>query len=314
MEKKFTALEWATMEGGHDIVDPVGADFSFLKDLHEARMTRNSSNHRKLTYTDCCERVYLILLVLEAMRRDSYSKSFVRGYSKQTTQHDLYKIFRVGATDLYNFIYFVDGDERAMDKLKDPQAARRLRSQITIPVLSINRYLLKISTGQTPTGISELFIKLESALKITNPDYKAIRRTLVNFDRVDKQSIKTSITKLLFAVRAKLRNSDIIDNFENFASENNLEKYKVKDTEPTISSPDITFDNTDLIYFAKLVGQQNLYKAIKYVELASQGKTIPSNIAQGMNPAIQLLVDIVQAGPSYIGMLKYVHKQAKNKK
>ena len=76
----------------------------------------------------------------------------------------------------------------------------------------------------------------------------------------------------------------------------------------------IDVSDSSLIYLAKLVGQQNVYKAMKYVELASQGKTIPANIAQGMNPAIQLLVDIVQAGPSYISMLKYVHKQAKNKK
>lgn len=286
----------------------------FIKDIHEARMTRNSSDQRKLTYTDCCERVYLLLLVLESMRRDSATKSFVSGYAKQTTQHDLYKIFRMSGTDLYNFIYFVDGDDAAMNKLKDPGSARKLRLKTSVPVLSINRYLLKLASSSTPNGISELFVKLESALRITNPEYKSIRRVVVNLNRVNKNAMKTAITKLLFAVRAKLRNSDIIDNFETFASENNLEKFKVKDTEPTISSPDITFANTDLIYLAKLVGQQNVYKAMKYVELASQGKTIPANIAQGMNPAIQLLVDIVQAGPSYISMLKYVHKQAKNKK
>lgn len=159
-----------------------------------------------------------------------------------------------------------------------------------------------------------MFIKLEGALNITNTEYKAIRRNVVNFDRLTPETIKVVATKLLYAARAKLRNSDIIDNFSKVVADNNLEKSNVNDNEPNISSPDITFDNKDLIYIARIVGQQNLYKALKYVELASQGKTIPPNIAQGMNPAIQMLVDIAQAGPSYISMLKYVHKQAKSKK
>ena len=31
-----------------------------------------------------------------------------------------FNYFRMTATDSYNFIYFVDGDEKALDKLKDP--------------------------------------------------------------------------------------------------------------------------------------------------------------------------------------------------
>ena len=42
--------------------------FSFIKDLHEARMTKDNGSSRKLTYSDCCERLYLMLLILETMR------------------------------------------------------------------------------------------------------------------------------------------------------------------------------------------------------------------------------------------------------
>ena len=38
--------------------------FEFLNDLTEARMTRNSNNQRMLTYTDCKERAYLIILMI----------------------------------------------------------------------------------------------------------------------------------------------------------------------------------------------------------------------------------------------------------
>ena len=41
----------------------------FIQELHEARLTRNTSGLKALTYTDCCERAYLTLLVLELLRR-----------------------------------------------------------------------------------------------------------------------------------------------------------------------------------------------------------------------------------------------------
>ena len=41
----------------------------FIKDINEARMTRDSSNARVLTYTDCCERLYLTVLTLELLRK-----------------------------------------------------------------------------------------------------------------------------------------------------------------------------------------------------------------------------------------------------
>ena len=43
-------------------------ELEFLEEIYEARMTRNSMDQRQLTYTDCCERLYLSLLVLEVLR------------------------------------------------------------------------------------------------------------------------------------------------------------------------------------------------------------------------------------------------------
>ncbi len=37
----------------------------FLSSLFEARMTRDSKDQKVLTYTDCAERLYLTLLILQ---------------------------------------------------------------------------------------------------------------------------------------------------------------------------------------------------------------------------------------------------------
>ena len=52
----------------------------FIKEITEARMTRDSSNQRVLTYTDCCERTYLSLLALDFMRNLQYYTAILQPY------------------------------------------------------------------------------------------------------------------------------------------------------------------------------------------------------------------------------------------
>jgi len=283
----------------------------FIREIQEARMTRTEANTRRYSYRDCCERAYLILLVLELMRKfPSYSRA-ASGYARSTSRFTGYDIFRASATDLYNFIYFVVGDDAAMEKLKDAEDAKRVRSNTQVPLMAINRYVSKIAAGQEPTAASELFIKLESQFNITSSSYKKIRRTVTNLDRASARDIREAVTKLLYASRARLRSSDIISDLETLAADKNLETSRVKDKQPTLSRPDSVIDNKDLVFLQQLVGKDKLFLAIKYIELSQQGKTIPSNVARAFDPAIEILVDIVQGGPAYVSRLLQLQKLAK---
>ena len=73
----------------------------FIKEITEARMTRDSSNQRVLTYTDCCERTYLSLLALEFMRNFPSYTSFVQDYCKKSRHHN-YQHFKISGTDEVN--------------------------------------------------------------------------------------------------------------------------------------------------------------------------------------------------------------------
>lgn len=98
-------------------------ELEFLEELYEARMTRNSGDNAKLTYNDCCERLYLSLLVLELLRKHPKFVPAAKAYAKATKGVN-YKRFQMHGTDLHNFIYFVNGDDEALAKLKDPDTAR----------------------------------------------------------------------------------------------------------------------------------------------------------------------------------------------
>jgi hypothetical protein len=283
----------------------------FIKEITEARMTRTESNTRRLSYRDCCERAYLILLGLEMMRKFPQYSAEARKYARNTSRFANYDSFRASATDLYNFIYFIVGGDDAMQKLRDPEDAKDVREKTTLPQMAVNRYLSKIAQGQEPTASSEMFIKLESVLRINSSNYKRIRRTVTNLDRANSRDIREAATKLLYAARARLRSSDFIQPLEALAADKDLETSRVKDTTPVLSRPDEVVDNTDLVFLQKLVGQDKLFLAIKYIELSQQGKTIPSNVARAFDPAIEILVDIVKGGPTYVSRLLQLQKNAK---
>ncbi len=284
----------------------------FIKEIHEARMTRNSSDQRSLTYTDCCERLYLSLLILELLRKFPGYAARSKMYAKDCSRYDSYKHFRMNGTDLYNFIYFVTGDDAAMDKLKDPGAAKALRKRTTLPLMNLNRYLTQLGNGQEASKPAEIFIKLESALYIVNTDYRSIRRYITNFKSISTINKKIAVTKLLLAARAKLRNSDLIDDLAKLSTDRDLETNLVKDNEPKVSMPDISVTGRDLAYYKYIVGTENLIMAKRFIDMARANKSIPSTAVRGYMPAITMIDDIVKAGPAYINLLRSIHNRAKN--
>ena len=282
----------------------------FIREITEARMTRTQSQTEKLSYLDCCERAYLILLSLELMRQFPDFERKTIAYARNTARYTGYDYFRMNATDLYNFLYFATGNDKALERLRDPEDAKQARQRTHVPIMAINRYLSKLGAGQTPSNVSAFFMEAEKSMRVNNSSYKSIRRVVTNFRKASNKDIRTATTRLLYAARAKLRSSDIINDLENLADERNLQSASVKDREPSVSKPDIVVKDSDLMYLQKLVGSQNLYLAVKYIELSSQGKTIPSHLVQAFNPALEVFVDIIKGGPAYLQTLLRLQRSA----
>lgn len=286
----------------------------FIKDLHESRMTKDNGSSQTLTYTDCGERMYLILLVLETMRQFPEFQGYVARYAKKTSGFSLYKFYRIMGTDLYNFIYFLVGDDSAQAKLKDPEAARDLKSKTKLPIKDINRYIEYLAQKREPSQINQMFMRIEAALNITNADYKSIRRYLSNWNKITRAEKQLLATRLIFAVRAKLRSSDVIEDFEKFAAIKDLEKANVIDPEPTVSVPDISTRPADMAYYKYLVGDKNLALAKRFLEHAKDGKAASGAMVAAYLPIIELIDDIVAAGPAHIQNLRALHSRAKKQR
>ena len=290
----------------------------FIKEIHEARMTRNSSDQKSLTYSDCCEKMFLILCMIEVMRHDANNNLFLQDYLRKTTSGDGYRQFRMANTDLYNFLYFVGGDNDAMDKLKDPGSAKQIRRNTQVPIMTINGYLTHVRANPTSSAIQSFntFYQVQNSLRQQTSKYSTLRRDIGNFPKLHISKKQEVITQLLHAAQAKLRASDIIDYYSTWAGSNRLIDPTVKDTEIDISQPDLEKSPSDVSYYRLIVGNENAVRATKFVEYAAQGKATPINFIQSYLPIIQMVHDFVKAGLVAISQLKLLHQRIKklNKK
>ena len=105
-------------------------------------------------YTDCCERLYPSVLILRSIEPNMLILDV-----QQVNMLDALQVmthsqaYRMSGTDLYNFAYFVNGDEDALDKLKDPSAAKLQRKRTTLPVMQLNGWLKSIASNTQYTQI-----------------------------------------------------------------------------------------------------------------------------------------------------------------
>jgi hypothetical protein len=286
----------------------------FIKEIHEARMVRNESDQKSLTYSDCCEKLFLTVCIIEVMRYDNENDNFLNRYLDKTLDYNGYKMFKIANTDLYNFIYFVTGDNAAMDKLKDPGAAKKVRRNTHLPIATLAGHLAQIKNNPRDSKINSysLFYELQKSLAAQISDYSFIRRLLANYTKISVQQRKEVVTKLLFAARAKLRSSDIIDDFSRWVGKNRLEVSSVRDTEIEISQADFDAGSTkDMAYYRMLVGSDNMVLAHKFVERSFKNTNSPLNYIQSYLPIIKMIHDFIQAGPTAIQQLKVLHSRIK---
>ena len=279
----------------------------FLHELYEARMLRNPDTGKRLTYADCSERSYLILLSLELLSNFNEFKSITKQYAKQSNQS--FDRFLINGTDLHNFVYFIIGPDQAQSKLKNSKKAIEFKHKLKFDQLQLSNYLKSLESNQSFLR-SKFFMDLESKWSIS-ANYKDIRRAILNLDELPTSKRKYYFTKLLFALRAKLRNSDIIDDIEKWAVKYAIESDRVPDNEPIIHSSNINTNSSN--YYRFLVGEDNLLLTKAFLTRARSHNAVSADMLHAYSPIVEMIDDIVNAGPNFIHNLKLLHKRAQKK-
>ena len=278
----------------------------FLQYVAEGRVVRRQSDLSRYTFQEICEKIYLSFLTLSLLKNFSQTKSFAKSYANQTLTYGSFERVRTTANDLHNMLAVVAGTTDVVNKLANKNAAMALRQRQTVPELAIQRYLRTFSNDY------RFLTQLESALGITDADYKNLRRTISDYTSLDSKRKQVTTTRLLQALRAKLQGTDLQRQTQKFADSQKLELDNVVDAELTVS-PGKEMSADEMSAYRILVGSQNVRRAKMAVDMAKQGRSIPGQLVASYVPIMKMIDDIAKGGFTFVRLLQTVHDRAKRK-
>jgi hypothetical protein len=290
-------------------------EYKFIDFVTEGKMIRTSDGVSRMSFTDANDLVLLYMLALQTMRYYPISNNFARSYAKEVLKWNDWENFRSSGNDLYNLLNIVSGDLNIVKKLKSPKSAMALRMRTHLPVLSVKRLLRSIANNEKPNSQDSTdLLKINSSLR--NSQFGNLRRKVTTYKQLSAQQRKELVTQIEFALKARGRNSDIVDYFIMFVKDYDLESKTAKDPFPRISVSDPVQPDSKDINMLRLLGvpTRDLPFAYKVLSMTSRGLGLPPRFAQAYKPIMQIIDDIMKAGPGYVNILKTIHNRARSSK
>lgn len=190
----------------------------FVKELHEARLIRTKDDLR-ISFSEICENLYSVILALEFLVRTKQGKRVAVDYARETSKYINYSEFRTNATDLYNFLYFVQETPENVGKIFGTEDAKKLREKTTIPRMELNRWLMSLDS--TSSRDMYFLMRVEQALNISNSDNKEIRRIL-QYRNPSDTDLSIVSTRILNVARFKMPLLDLKPDLENILTSRNI--------------------------------------------------------------------------------------------
>jgi len=277
----------------------------FLKYVSEARVVRRQSDLQRYTFQEITERIYLSFLTLSLLKNFSDTIGFVKTYATQTLSYGNFDQVRGRANDLHNMLAIVAGDTAIVQKLANKNAAMALRQRQSVPVLAVRRYLRDFKNDYS------FLSQLETALSVSNSDYKNLRRAISDFKNLDSKRQKVTTTRLLQALKAKLAGTDLQKQASMLANKQKLELDSVVDAERTAPGKEMTPD--EMSAYRLLVGASNVRRAKVAADMIKSGRAVPAPIMAAYAPVVKMVDDIARGGYTYVRLLQTIHDRAKSK-
>ena len=173
MSEKFTAREWATMQGGHTVEKT--SKYSFIREeITEARYIRTGRDALGRDMNDVAESYFEQLLMLQQMRFEN--PAFAKKYAKDTLKFMNFASIKPGGTDLHNLASIINNP----NKYKGVTSGGAIR----FDELGFKRYLRDIVAGRDNTAMDRTFLmKQQKNLGIDSSFLKQARRVSADYGR-----------------------------------------------------------------------------------------------------------------------------------
>ena len=199
----------------------------------------------------------------------------------------------------------VTGNPDVVQKLANKNQAMALRQRQSVPELAIRRYLRDLRDDY------KFLTQLESALGISNLDYKNLRRAISDYPNLDSRRKQYTATRLLQALKAKLPGTDLQRRAQEFADKQKLELDNVVDAERTVPGQELT--PNEMQAYRLLVGAANVRRAKIAADMVRQGKAVPAPVMVAYAPIVKMIDDIAKGGYTFVKLLQVIHARAKKR-
>jgi len=233
-DKKYTALEWATMEGGHT-VNNVSSQYSFINnEISEARLFRQRNITNKMTLKDAADFAFLNTLVLYMLYSEYESSPQAMAYADKTILYQNFNNYRQAGTDLYNSYYALMGTDGKTNIVhggpEDANSAFAQKLNVSAPM--IRKFFVDMASGRLdPRFVQRFLLRLEKGLGISTQNYRSVRRLVQDWPRLNVMERKLATTRMLQYFRASYRRAELFPLLEALAAGKGLEIQGAKDAQ-----------------------------------------------------------------------------------
>jgi|TARA_B110000977_G_scaffold191799_2_gene264445 hypothetical protein len=220
--EKYTAKQWAEIEGGHTMSEPKKSQYSFISDLNESRQYRTRQQIQRSNAREIVDHAFLDMITLWILYNEFDMAPIAVKYANKTMMYGGFRSYRQSGTDLYVALHLIqarDADTMAGDSTDDA-----LLQRIKFPEQIIKTFLNTMKQNATTAPQARQSLQLiERKFFITNSNYRSIRRLAQDWPRINATQRALVVTRLLQFYRTHARRSELFGFLQDYARTKKLE-------------------------------------------------------------------------------------------
>ena len=198
-KKKYTAAEWAAMEGGHT-VEEKKSKLQLVNTLGESRIFRTKNIVNEVNVDDAANLTFMYMMALNIFNKDYDFGPFAKEYADRTVTFNNFNSFRSSGTDLYAALNRLVGKDQTYDNEKDMLAHERIK----LNQLDAKRFLHHIAKGNLdPKFEQTMLLRFQKQLNIQDSMLKSLRRLSGDWDNLNQNQRALVITRMMQYLRQK---------------------------------------------------------------------------------------------------------------
>ena len=218
-DKKYTPMERALMEGGHEVPARTQEQYGCINSLGEARMFKTRQQIGNAGADSITDHLFVSLMSLYMMSNNYEYAPVAKSYASQTMRRGNFNSPSPSGSDLYQTMHTLLKPEGLINSEKD----KLLMNKVRIDQPRIKRFLRQIEQGNVSSGqAQQFFYKLEKDLAIQDPKLRATRRLVQNWNDLSTQQQQLAATQIDKYFKVKGMRSDIRPIFSKYAKSNGL--------------------------------------------------------------------------------------------